>query len=144
MTVLRILHISDLHIKSTGEAFDRSVVLEPLIKRVAEDIESGIRPELVIVTGDIAYSGKEAEYKLAKEFFDELLEKLKLPSERLFMVPGNHDVDRKKYRPTDVPFYDDMSELNYELENEDFRNNLLKGMNDRTTLGDVVSNYALS
>jgi hypothetical protein len=30
-------------------------------------------------------------------------------------------------------YYDDMSKLNYELENEDFRNDLLKGMNDYFT-----------
>ncbi len=129
MSICQILHISDFHIKA-DESFDRSVVLGPLIKRVCEDLDSGIRPELVIVTGDIAFSGRADEYKLAKAFLDQLLNKLKLPSERLFIVPGNHDIDRTRYRPKDVPSYDDMSELNIELENEGFRNDLFKGMND--------------
>ena len=129
MSLFRILHISDLHIKA-DENFDRSVVLVPLIKRVCEDLDSGMRPELLIVTGDIAYSGKADEYKLAKEFFDKLLKKLCIGDERLFIVPGNHDIYRNKYRPKDVPSYDDMSELNCELENEEFRNDLFKGMNE--------------
>ena len=125
----QILHISDLHIKKKDE-FDRSVVLAPLIERVKQDRKEGIHPEIVVVTGDIAFSGRKFEYSEAKPFFDQLLESLELKDDRLFIVPGNHDVDRKKYRPKDIPVYETMREMNAELEHEDYRTDLLKGMND--------------
>lgn len=124
---LQILHLSDLHI-STDSNFDRSLVLDPLIDRVKKDRKDGIKPELVIVTGDIAFKGIKEEYDEAKIFFTDLLKAMKLPKERLFIVPGNHDVDREKYRPTDIPVYKDMDKLNMELEK--YRADLLKGMSD--------------
>lgn len=127
----QLLHISDLHINdSKEEKFDRGVVLDPLIKRVKEDLGRGLRPEIVVVTGDVAFQGIESEYKLAKDFFDDLLEELKLSHDRLFIVPGNHDVNRKKYRKSDVPFYDNMRDLNDEFQNKEYRADLLKGMVD--------------
>lgn len=138
MSTFQVLHISDLHI-STDREFDRSVVLEPLIKRVIEDMKSGFKPEVVVVTGDIAYSGIKKEYELAKTFFDKLLAALGLPDKRLFLVPGNHDVYRKIYSPKDIPVYENMAKLNDELENEDYRADLLSGMSDYFDF--VESNY---
>ena len=129
MSILQILHISDPHI-NTKEHFDRSVVLDPLIERVKTDMRSGFQPEIVVVTGDIAATGIKDEYELAERFFKDLRSALELSVERLFIVPGNHDVDRKRYRPTDIPAYDDMKELNDELENEEYRTDLLKGMEE--------------
>ena len=80
------------------------------------------------MTGDIAKTGQEAEYVQAKSFFAELLKVLELPGERLFIVPGNHDVNRRKYRPKDILAYENMTELNRELEDPDYRADLLKGM----------------
>jgi predicted MPP superfamily phosphohydrolase len=127
MSVFQILHLSDLHIKPK-EDFDRSVVLDPLIKRVEEDLRSGLKPEIVVVTGDVAYSGKKSEYKLAKVFFDDLLEALKLHTDKLFIVPGNHDMDFKEYPGSYMPNYENMEKLNTELENKKYRKDLLKGM----------------
>ena len=125
----QILHISDLHINdSKKELFDRSVVLEPLIERVKQDQKNNFHPEIIVVTGDIAFKGIKAEYDLAKVFFDDLLAALDLDNNRLFVVPGNHDVNREKYRPTAVLRYDNMRALNDELEN--YRKDLLKGMLD--------------
>jgi DNA repair exonuclease SbcCD nuclease subunit len=127
----QILHISDLHIKDDPqEGFDRRVVLDPLIERMKQDLGKGYQPEIVVVTGDIAFKGVESEYALAKEFFDDLLCALGLNDAQLFIVPGNHDVNRKKYRPRDIPVYDKMQELNLELADEDYRADLLKGMSD--------------
>ncbi len=56
MTTFKILHISDLHI-SLKDNFDRSVVLDPLIERVKKDRDNGLKPEIVIVSGDIAFQG---------------------------------------------------------------------------------------
>src|SRR4030088_1314290 len=95
--VLRVsitwLHISDFHVKS-GDPYDRDVVLGALVKSAAEYRRSGRSPDLIFATGDIAYSGKPQEYELAGKFFDDLLSAVGLPKNRLFVIPGNHDVDR--------------------------------------------------
>ena len=87
------LHISDFHIK-TGDSYDRDKVLGALVKSIAHYAENGRSPDLVFATGDIAFSGVEKEYTLAGKFFDDLLSVTKLDKSRLFIIPGNHDVDR--------------------------------------------------
>lgn len=126
-TKCTILHISDLHIKP-GEEFDRSVVLDPLLERVSRDRKEGIIPEIVVVSGDIAYKGIKEEYQFASAFFHDLRTTLELQPETFFIVPGNHDINRKKYRPTDIPVYNSMAECNNELEH--YADDLLKGMAD--------------
>ncbi len=142
MSIFQIVHISDLHIKPK-EDFDRSVVLDPLIKRIGDDLKdpkSDLKPEIVVVTGDIAYSGQKYEYTIAKTFFNDLLKKLNLSDDRLFIVPGNHDVNYKIYRKSDFPNFENEKELNDELEDEVSRKDLLKGMEEYFTF--VGTNYS--
>lgn len=88
------LHISDFHIRG-GDPYDRDVVLKALVRSVRDYRETkGRKPDLIFATGDIAYSGKAAEYLPATEFFDAILDAAKLEKTHLFVVPGNHDVDR--------------------------------------------------
>lgn len=88
------LHISDLHVR-VGDSYDRDVVFRALVKSVKRFRErDGRAPDLVFMTGDIAYSGRPDEYAIASKFFDELLEAAGLDRRRLYVVPGNHDVDR--------------------------------------------------
>lgn len=56
------LHVSDFHIRS-GDPYDRDVVLRALTKSVKDFRDPGRRPHLIFATGDIAYSGKAAEYE---------------------------------------------------------------------------------
>lgn len=89
------LHISDFHLQS-GDRYDRDVVLRTLVRSVQRFRErEGRAPDLIFVTGDIAFSGKPDEYSLATQFFDELLAATDLRRRDLFVVPGNHDVDRQ-------------------------------------------------
>ncbi|MCP4130523.1 MAG: AAA family ATPase [bacterium] len=127
MAKTQILHISDLHITGNKD-ISKLTALGQLFDRIELDKKNGFRPELVVVSGDVAFSGTKAEYNNAKSFFDSLLIQLNLPEDRLYIVPGNHDVDLKAYRPTDIPEYKSMKELNNELKNEEFRADLLKGM----------------
>jgi predicted phosphodiesterase len=97
MSTLTWLHLSDLHFcTSEVRKYNAEVVLSELLKDVKGLMaEKGLKPDLVFCTGDIAFSGQEDEYKLAGDFFDRLLEATGHPGqkERLFLVPGNHDVN---------------------------------------------------
>ncbi len=87
------LHVSDVHVRE-GDAYDRDVVLRALVASVARFRVAGRRPDLMFAMGDIAFSGKRAQYELATVFFDELLAAAGLERRQLFVIPGNHDVDR--------------------------------------------------
>ena len=90
------LHVSDFHFKD-DDPYDRDVVLNSLISAVEEKVRlKDICPDCIFVTGDIAHSGREQEYTAASDFFDKLREVSALDKSRLFIVPGNHDVDRPK------------------------------------------------
>jgi len=89
------LHISDIHLKADG-AYDQNVVLTALVKSVRDFRQRQNRaPHIIFATGDIANSGQPAEYEVATQFFDQLLDAADLDRSRLHVVPGNHDVDRK-------------------------------------------------
>jgi predicted phosphodiesterase/WD40 repeat protein len=102
MSKVTWLHVSDWHQK--GEDFDRQVVRDLLMKDIGE--RAAIDPDLakidfIIFSGDLAYNGKAQEYDFAVDyFFTPLLEATGLGDtgrERLFIVPGNHDVDREAF-----------------------------------------------
>ena len=95
MSGLTWLHLSDWHQKDFR--IDPKVVRDRLVK----DIEgrTAISPDLakidfIVFSGDVASKGRAEEYKAAKkEFFDYLLEAAGVSPRRLFIVPGNHDLD---------------------------------------------------
>jgi hypothetical protein len=89
---LAILHLSDMHLRDGTE---------PVLTR-ASAIQAALRTHisshtavLIIISGDIAFSGTPAEYKIATGFAEDLLEKIRtIPSVTLLgtvIVPGNHD-----------------------------------------------------
>jgi predicted phosphodiesterase len=96
VTNLTWLHLSDLHWRESDE-YNARIVVDQLLDYLAHGagIAGGLdRIDLVFITGDIAYSGRPGEYALAGRFLDDLLQTTGVPRERLFLVPGNHDVDR--------------------------------------------------
>jgi tetratricopeptide (TPR) repeat protein/predicted phosphodiesterase len=89
------LHLSDFHVSAYG-SYDRDVVLRALVASIAKLRETGHRPDLIFATGDIAAQGKPDEYELAGKLLDDLLDAAGLERRHLFLIPGNHDVDRDK------------------------------------------------
>ncbi|MEI9966914.1 MAG: metallophosphoesterase [Candidatus Moraniibacteriota bacterium] len=49
----------------------------------------------MLVTGDLAYHGETKEFERAEKWFDEVRAKIQLPAESVYVIPGNHDVNRK-------------------------------------------------
>ncbi len=88
------LHVSDFHLGDDAP-YDQGVILRSLVESVQRFRQEGHRPDLIFATGDIARSGKAREYAIATTFFEALLDAAGLTRDRLFIVPGNHDVDRK-------------------------------------------------
>jgi predicted MPP superfamily phosphohydrolase len=105
MAIITWLHLSDLHFKSGKEfeQFNRGIVLEALWRDIGNQVAKGLKPDFITMTGDVAYHGKEGEYQLAiEQFFDPLRKVTGVPKGRLFVVPGNHDVDWDAIDPFDA------------------------------------------
>lgn len=100
----KILHLSDLHLKKAN--FSQDVVITSLAKKIKELFKKGATPDLLLITGDIAFSGKAEEYEEAKLFVDSICGACKLSNEQVFVIPGNHDVERSKIKPIYRKWYD--------------------------------------
>lgn len=90
---VRWLHLSDFHFKS-GDGYDRDVVLRALLSSLPRLTQRAGPIDLIIASGDIAFSGRDDEYANASIFFDQLLKRVGLSRKELLVVPGNHDVNR--------------------------------------------------
>ena len=88
------LHISDFHFQATGDKFSQEQACKALLESVEAAVTQGEEFAFAAVTGDIAFSGQEAEYKEARTFLDQLVETTGLKGSDFYFVPGNHDVDR--------------------------------------------------
>jgi UDP-2,3-diacylglucosamine pyrophosphatase LpxH len=90
---INILHISDTQFgdKNTDAG---AFLLESAIGNFLR--KNHIELHFLIITGDIAFSGKPSEYEVALDWFKSFLNELwpdEDMRERLILVPGNHDVN---------------------------------------------------
>ncbi|WP_147315505.1 WD40 domain-containing protein [Asanoa ferruginea] len=100
---ITILHLAGLGL-AAGHLFGAPVVGQDnphleLCNELAAELKSldntidGARPDLVVVTGDLARTGRPREYDLVKAFLETLAERLGLGFERIAIVPGSRDVN---------------------------------------------------
>lgn len=71
----RIIHLSDLHF-----GYHRENLVAPLLARINQ-----LKAEMVIVTGDLSHRARPEQFRLAREFLDEI-------DAPVMVVPGNHDI----------------------------------------------------
>lgn len=96
MSTVAWIHLSDWH--QEGPDFDRRVVRDALLADITQ--RAALSPNLqqidfAVFSGDLAHGGKDAEYRTAAdELLKPLLAAAGLPAAKLFLVPGNHDLDR--------------------------------------------------
>lgn len=86
-----LLHISDMHICGTREPKSPDTVVAAL-RSLNENLDTVV----IVVTGDIALSGKPQEYEKATAYFQKLRRLLAQETGEeipLVVCPGNHDCD---------------------------------------------------
>jgi len=93
-----ILHLSDIHFKNgeAGSPMDqdhhvRTVLLRDL-RQQCETI--GATPDVVLVSGDIAYAGAAEEYDFAQKWLEEVCKTAGCDTSTIMVIPGNHDVQQ--------------------------------------------------
>jgi len=123
------LHLSDIHFGhgSAAHRWDQQLVLSCLQADLAQVRARGVpSPELILVTGDIAFSGasrvregqaESTEYQEASQWLRGLGQVLGITPACTFVVPGNHDVQRSADGdPAVAKLVDDLREGRLELD----------------------------
>ena len=96
MSKISWLHMSDLHINSNSY-FDQDLIHNALFSDLEAQLNKyNIELSFIFFTGDVASSASKEDYELANVFFNHLSERLRFNKNNLFIVPGNHDVNRYK------------------------------------------------
>lgn len=86
-----IIHCSDIHLKESGN------YIKDKLDKFIESFQNYCYEYdvlFLVITGDIAYSGKTEEYLQAIEFIDQVKDEIKEYSKKelnIVMIPGNHD-----------------------------------------------------
>ncbi|NOV29741.1 metallophosphoesterase [Methylomonas sp. ZR1] len=87
--MINILHISDSHFGIDESNNEQNLILKRLVSFAHKNIKE---VDICIFSGDISQSGQEWQYEAAFRWLLDLL--IKYPECQLFIVPGNHDIDR--------------------------------------------------
>jgi GTPase-associated adaptor domain/Calcineurin-like phosphoesterase len=95
---MRLLHLSDIHFRTPDCENPATDSNQPYRTLLAQDVvelcREGGAVDAILVGGDIAFKGDPAEYKVARAWLLELARQCGCPPEGIYVVPGNHDVDR--------------------------------------------------
>lgn len=94
MGAFRWLHLSDFHIGK--DDYGQIKLFKYILEHIKENKEKGFIPDAIFITGDIADKGREEQYDTFTNDF--LIHLLDINSElpKVYIVPGNHDLDRDK------------------------------------------------
>ncbi|MBR0911488.1 metallophosphoesterase [Bradyrhizobium japonicum] len=91
--MIRILHVSDVHFGASDPSAEQALITNALIKAVTKD---AMDPDILIFSGDLAFSGTPSQFKIGEDWLKRLCKAA--PRADLFVVPGNHDVDRSQVK----------------------------------------------
>ncbi|MCP4700632.1 MAG: hypothetical protein GY862_27830 [Gammaproteobacteria bacterium] len=121
--MLTWLHLSDLHLCSAKTGWDADRMLKSLLADLsAMEQKHDLCPDLLLVSGDLAFGHLgEGDLSIQSQFGEValFLEEVRaafsrpIPSERVFLVPGNHDVDRGKILASQTRHLDDLAAGDY-------------------------------
>ena len=159
---LTIVHVSDMHYFSPSlienedfmwkvamESDGKDTVQSALIAQAFVDDMLKLKPDAVVVTGDLTLNGEEASHEELRD----LLGKLKDIGIEVYVMTGNHDVNMTAYRYTndgveEVPsfgsqrFEDHWWDFGYgeALSQDRWSNSYIAELNEKTWLLSVDSN----
>ena len=91
----RFVHLSDLHFgqEKHGTLPKHEAVRKALLRDVKLLMEKRGAATRVLVTGDVAFSGKTEEFEVAAKWLDELTKACGCDETDISTIPGNHDCD---------------------------------------------------
>jgi len=137
--MLKIIHISDFHL----ECETLSVEKTNIINALANDLKSFVEKDTILcLTGDITDKGalgfkcnEDAYVIFETVFIDKIVEINPLLKGKIFIVPGNHDIDRSK-----IDFISEAG-LKASLNDDKTLNEFIKANRDNSNHLGRLSNY---
>ncbi|MFX1298194.1 MAG: metallophosphoesterase family protein [Promethearchaeota archaeon] len=96
---INFIHISDFHIEGDNSDNEKILIVKSLINDLKKKILKENIVDFALITGDITQSAKIEQFKKASKIIIEKLENsnkgLNIDREKIFVVPGNHDINRE-------------------------------------------------
>ena len=100
------LHLSDFHARKRDD-WDAHPITDKLVHDLKDmQVRHGLQPDFIFFTGDVAYGAVHGEsmadqYQLARQFLEAVRTAFKpeISLRDIYLVPGNHDVDREEILP---------------------------------------------
>lgn len=127
---IALLHLSDIHISSASDpVLSRTNKIRAALNEAVPEAAGCV----IVVSGDVAFSGKQSQYEAASLFLEQLkaqlLELPLLQAVHILCAPGNHDCDFedesdvREFLLTDIrALYDSGIELDSEKARSGFIN----------------------
>lgn len=114
---MRILHITDYHLNYSKSSIENKQ--GKIVTRIIENLKTEEKIDFVIFSGDLVNDGERStDFLRAKEILlDRLLNALHLDYSKLFICPGNHDINRKVAKKSIIKYLDEEIKSNEELNN---------------------------
>jgi len=107
MNEIVVLHVSDLHFGIENDKSEKTKYVRLRQKEMIKSLVNTIigivnqspdwKPNVIAISGDIAWSGRKEEYKLYKEYFvTPICQALNISDKYIITCPGNHDIIRER------------------------------------------------
>lgn len=94
-----ILNVSDIHFRAPQCLKPDTDPDLPYRTRMLQDLREQVQKHgdvgAILIAGDVAFKGDPAEYRVAESWIHDLVDATNCHLERVFVIPGNHDVDRR-------------------------------------------------
>lgn len=97
---MRLLHISDIHFKHPLCQTEQDPELyfrKELVSHATQQTSRLGDVDAIVVTGDVAFKGVQEEFEAAETWLEKLADQVGCNKRRIYVVPGNHDVDRSRF-----------------------------------------------
>lgn len=98
---MRLLHLSDIHFREPDCLDPPTDPERPYRTRLLSDLVplcAGKPVDAILVGGDIAFKAHPAEFEVATTWLKDVADRIGCRHDRIYVVPGNHDVDRATCR----------------------------------------------
>lgn len=96
--MIRFLQISDIHFSDeTGSSDEYAQMKRKFLEDIRECHRVLGKIDHVLICGDIAFCGKDSQYRDVKKFVGDICNNAGCTNENVFVVPGNHDKKRDVY-----------------------------------------------
>jgi 3',5'-cyclic AMP phosphodiesterase CpdA len=118
MDKISIIHLSDFHFNKENES-----EIETVLKSLIDDINNlkakyNISPYFIVISGDIADKGAKSDYDFAVKWLYNMMDNFDISRDRVFIVPGNHDIDRTQLLKFSEIKFTDQRSVNKFLESD--------------------------